>query len=616
MDLDSKLIKQTSMKYFSKLLVAVLGSVALFSACSKIDVLENAENLPLYKEGFSPALTSDVAVVSPVLADTSRSVITFSWTFPKYASDSATFKYILQIDSAGKNFSSPASRTVIGALKTSYTGRELNAILLQKGYALGVTNSFEARVISSYNNNNERYTSNVIKISAKTYADPAILWSSLSSVVCTLPNANVKSLDFLWTSAFLGYANVVSYELQYDSAGKNFVAPFTISMGSNINIKALTQGEMNQTALNSGIPGGNTGKVEYRLKATTAQGAVAYSNVINVTIQSYFPILRLYLPGSYQAATGNGNNWDPATAPELIRDLRPGSGTFNSMYYAYVYMPANSEFKVTVGRDWAVNYGGSGGTLSPGGANFAVAVAGVYRISIKLSNMTYDISTGRMGFVGGATGAGWNPPGVFPNYALGNPVTAQGFATNNLFVGLTNFTSGGWKLIDNNQWDNGSQSANETHSYGSTGGDQSPLSINGPNFNDYSPAGRYRVIWDGRDPNNVIYWTSPATEMRVVGNGINQAGVNDWDPPTSPQMTYTGNGVWTITITLKSDKEIKFLAGNAWGAFDYEDNSGGNQTVGTTMRMKWEGGSNFKTPLAAGTYTITLDENKQTVRIN
>ena len=215
-----------------------------------------------------------------------------------------------------------------------------------------------------------------------------------------------------------------------------------------------------------------------------------------------------------------------------------------------------------------------------------------------------------MGFVGGATGAGWDPPSVFPTYAMGAPA-------NNLFVGVTNLTVNEWKMIDNNSWNDGSNSVGETRSYGSNGGPGSTLQINtSANMPAPSASGRYRVIWDGRDVNNIKYDLSPATEMRVVGNGINQVGVNDWDPPSSPAMTYSGNGIWTITLALKADKEIKFLAGNAWGAFDYEDNSGGNQTVGTSMPIKWEGGNNFKTPLAAGTYTITLNEHTQRVTIN
>ena len=212
-----------------------------------------------------------------------------------------------------------------------------------------------------------------------------------------------------------------------------------------------------------------------------------------------------------------------------------------------------------------------------------------------------------MGFVGGATGAGWDPPSVFPNYAMGAAGT-------NLFVGITDLGSGGWKLIDNNEWNNGSNTFNETRSYGTNGGSGSTLQVNGDNFNDVASAGKYRVIWDGRDVNNIKYEISPATEMRVVGDGIQ--GVPAWNPGASPQMTYSGNGVWTITLTLVGGKDIKFLAGNDWGAFDYEDNSGGITATGTPRAIKWEGGDNFKTPAVTGSYTITLNEHTQTVTIN
>jgi hypothetical protein len=136
----------------------------------------------------------------------------------------------------------------------------------------------------------------------------------------------------------------------------------------------------------------------------------------------------------------------------------------------------------------------------------------------------------------------------------------------------------------------------------------------GANFPAVSAAGRYRVMWDGRNVDNIKYEISPATEMRLVGDGIQ--GVPDWSPGSSPQMTYAGNGVWTLTVALKADKSIKFLAGNDWGAFDYEDNSGGNNGVGVSRAIKWEGGGDFKTPSVAGTYTITLNEYTQTMRID
>lgn len=593
------------MKQISKLIGASLAFMFIFSACNKTDNLTKVDALPVYQLGVSPVLTSSVTTAAPTITDTSNAVINFSWTNPKYSNDSSTTKYILEIDSTGKNFANKNSKTVFGVLNTSLTGRELNGMLVNLGFRLGVSQSIDVRLISSYNNNNERYTSNVLKIMVTPFADPAFLTSANAAVTVTLANAALASNTFSWTEAFKNYTGVVTYTLQYDSAGKNFASLNEMPVGASLYTLTLTQGQMNQTALTENVPGGNVGKIEYRIKAVTALGAIAYSNVVSVTITTYVPILRVYLPGGYQASTGNGNNWDPPTAPELIRDLR--SSVFNKMYYIYLFLPANAEFKITIGRSWDVNYGGSGGVLSGGGANLTVPTAGFYRISVNISTLEYNITTGRMGFVGGATGAGWDPPSVFPNYALGNSGT-------NLFVGLTTFTTGGWKLIDNNQWDNGSQTVTETRSYGSAGGSGSTMGVNGPNFPDITTAGRYRLIWDGRDVDNIKYEMSPGTEMRVVGNGM--TGVPDWNPGASPQMVYGGNGIWTITLPLDANEEIKFLAGNDWGAFDYEDNSGQSQGLGTPRKIQWGGGPNFKTPTTAGTYTITLNENLQTVTIN
>ena len=116
-----------------------------------------------------------------------------------------------------------------------------------------------------------------------------------------------------------------------------------------------------------------------------------------------------------------------------------------------------------------------------------------------------------------------------------------------------------------------------------------------------------RAIWDGSNTTDLQYSLTPASQMRVVGNGMNIPGVNDWDPPTSPQMTYSGNGVWTATLALKPG-EIKFLSGNAWGAFDYEFAGPG--------KIQWNGGPNFNTPTVAGTYTITLNEHTGSYSIN
>lgn len=577
------------------------AAVFVYAACEK------APELVYHKDGTAVTLSASSTSLTPTAADSNRVILTLNWTSPEYATDSNTYKYVLELDSSGRNFTNPNTVVKTGARTASFTGKEINNMLLNYGFALGVPVDLDFRITSSYANNNQQLRSNIVKVRVTPYNDPPVLTTQNTTVSGSLNEANNPSNRFSWTRAFNGYNGTITYTIQYDSAGKNFSSPQVLpGGGAGVLQQQLSVGEMNDVALNEGVAGGTTGRIEFRVRAVTAQGAVSFSNVVSVTINTYIPLLRFYLPGSYQAETGQGNNWDPGTAPELIRDLRPGA--LNKLYYTYIYLPAGAEFKVTQGRSWDVNYGGSGGALAQNGPNFRVDNAGWYRISIDRTSLQYDIREGRMGFVGGAFAHGWNPPDVFPNHAMG-------LAATNLFVGLIDFTNTGeWKLIDNNSWNNGDINVFNTRSYGANGGSGSTMEINGGNFPGVSDAGRYRVIWDGRNRDNIRYEISPAAQMRVVGDGIQ--GVPAWNPGASPQMTYLGNGRWSITLNLVGGKDIKFLAGDAWGAFDYEDASGGSTAVGVARKIRWEGGDNFKTPATSGVYTIILDEKAQTVTIN
>src|SRR6185436_6740986 len=128
-----------------------------------------------------------------------------SWTSPNYASDSSTYKYVLELDTSAA-FSSKYSKEVTGALTTSLTGKELNNILLNWGLALGGSYDLSARVVSSYANNNEQYTSDVLTITVSPYADAPELTASATDVTCALATANENAVNFSWTAAFNGYS--------------------------------------------------------------------------------------------------------------------------------------------------------------------------------------------------------------------------------------------------------------------------------------------------------------------------------------------------------------------------------------------------------------------------
>ena len=583
--------------------------IALFTGCKKIDfdLQAKGESNGVFKL-LTPSSGTSLALNSATPAVTVD--ITWSASAPG-VNTAPTYKWVAALKTGDINapiLEIPANNAGKDT-KLTLTYLQLDQALASKGIAAAAEADLIWSVVAD-NGSTKLRSTDVFSIKIARFGDgatPFNIYGPISSttIVELDPGSTTKLLVFKWQKSTPAVAaNAIRYKLQMVNELNPFAAPFVLDVASdNAGVdttKTFTHKAFSDSLTAHGFTDmGLVSQLKWRAVATSGNFSLAsnFSNILYVIRE-----IKMYMVGSFQG-------WNPANGMRMIPDNR--TGLLNNMFYAYIFLPANTEFKFLQGLAWGVpDYGdGGGGVLNPGGANIQVAVAGYYRVSMNKTTLRFNIMTGRMGFVGGATGAGWNPPGVFPTYSLGNSGT-------NLFVGLTNFTSGGWKLIDNNQWNNGSNAVDETRSYGTSGGDGSTLEVNGSNFNDYPAAGRYRVIWDGRDVKNVKYFTSPGTEMRVVGDGMNQAGVNDWDPPTSPQMFYAGNGVWTLTIALKANKDIKFLAGNNWGAFDYEDNSGGSQATGTPRPIKWEGGNNFKTPTVAGTYTITLNENLQTMTIN
>lgn len=599
-----------------KIIYLLTAAVVLLNSCKKADF---ADNNPTGEGLVDFTLTAPESGRKVVLnAATPNAPVVFTWNGAKPGLiTSPTYKVVMALK-AGGDLNSPLLEFDATGTTVSLTQKQLDDALKAKSVADGATTELVWSVRAT-NGSVTILSTSVFNISItrmKDGASPFLLLGPNSSLtpVAIDPGSTTSSFKFNWTrSKPAAGGPAVTYRVLFaerktDVNGIEIptnwntplfsVAPDAAPNDSvaTITYKALSDSLNKYGLTNLSVPS----SLKWTVVATsgTWKQQADYVNDIAVLRE-----VRMYMPGNYQTATGNGNDWDPPTAPEFIRDLRPGAA--NTLYYMYIYLPANAEFKITQGRSWDVNYGGSGGNLN-GGANLSVSTAGYYRISVDRVNLKYDIREGRIGFVGGATGAGWNPPNIFPTYALGA-------AGKNLFVGVTDFTAGGWKLLDFNDWNNGDLSVTNARSYGTAGPSGSPLEVNGPNMPDITVPGRYRVIWDGRNVDNVKYEMSPASEMRVVGNGMQ--GVAEWTPSASPQMTYSGNGVWTITLTLIAGKEIKFLAGNDWGAFDYEDNSGGS-TGNTPRGIRWEGGDNFKTPTVTGSYTITLNEKTQTLTIN
>ena len=154
------------MRKIVNLILLVTGITFLLASCDK------ANELPLYGSGKAITLSSSATQLTPLPADSNNNVLKLSWTYPAFATDSSKMKYIIQFDSTGKNFSNPTEIVVTGALSNDFIAKQLNSMLLARGYAFNVVTEMDARVIASYNNNNERIYSNTLKIKMTPYKIP------------------------------------------------------------------------------------------------------------------------------------------------------------------------------------------------------------------------------------------------------------------------------------------------------------------------------------------------------------------------------------------------------------------------------------------------------------
>src|SRR5688500_2975630 len=109
------------MRPIFKIIMAACVTLA-FAACNKVD------DLPFYKTGNAATLSASSLTVAPAVADSNNVALTLNWTVPEHSTDTSKIKYVVEIDSSGRNFSQAYRKTVLASLSTSFLAKELNAI--------------------------------------------------------------------------------------------------------------------------------------------------------------------------------------------------------------------------------------------------------------------------------------------------------------------------------------------------------------------------------------------------------------------------------------------------------------------------------------------------------
>ncbi|MDB5249064.1 MAG: SusF/SusE family outer membrane protein [Segetibacter sp.] len=348
------------MKHISRLLL-MAATIASFGACDKVD------DLPLHQKATPSLLTTSATTLAPPRADSGKSILTLNWTYPNHAAaDPNSIKYIIDIDSAGKNFSSPLTKVVIGSLTTTYLAKDFNNFLLARGYTPAVPVDLDVRLTSSYGNNNERTSSNILKLKYTPYAIRTIVNYSFPKALRVAgnyqgwaPGTAPKIVDSTASGTtgtkYEGYINFTNASPEFkfvkgdDWPAGDFGGAGANKLGGGDNLK-LTDGQ--------GV---------YLIKANTR--ALTWSAT---KINSW---------GVIGSATPNG--WNASTPMTLNAD-----GT----YSVTVALTGGNDIKFRANDAWDINFGDNKANGGPDNVpdydsndNIAIATSGTYVVTLDLS---------------------------------------------------------------------------------------------------------------------------------------------------------------------------------------------------------------------------------------
>jgi len=354
-----------------------------FTACHKVD------DLPNYGKGTAVTLSSSVSAVAPAPADSNNKVLAFTWTNPKYAQDSSLYKFVLQIDSAGRGFSKGYTKTIIGHLSDTFVAKDLNAILVNFGFAFNTQYTIDVRVTSSYGNNNELYQSNTIQLQVTPYKVPPKVALPTSGKLFIVGSAT----DGGWNNP----VPVPTQELaRLDET--TFVGVFNMSAGNEYLLLPVNGDWGHKYSVSNTVPPAEGGDFNYDDPHNFAGPATAglYLVVVDFqhgkyTVTPYTgPTLptNLFMVGS--ATPGGWNNPVPTPSQQFTR--------LNSVQFELTLpINASSEYLLLpVNGDWSHKYAVANNGipgLSAGGyfgydfsSNFpGPAVAGNYKIEVNFA---------------------------------------------------------------------------------------------------------------------------------------------------------------------------------------------------------------------------------------
>lgn len=367
-----------------------------FMACTKMTTNT------FFKNGQTPVLNASTKTIAATPADSLKNVLVLSWTNPKYATDSATELYTIQIDSSGRNFSHAVTLSVSGALYDSMTAKQINTIALGFGFAYNTAYNMDVRLISSYANNNEQLTSNTITISVTPYVIPPKV----------APPAG-KQLFIVGSATVGGWNNPVPVPTQQfemvDSV--DYAGVFNLTGGQQYLILPVNGDWTNKYAIaNGNIPatggafgyngGDNTYNTNFNGPATSGLYEIwvnFQAGTFTVTPYNNFLPDSVYIVGGATAGGWNNPVPEPSQVLTQINSTQWQITIPLSGGQQYLLLPVNGDwtnkFAVANGNvpasGGAFGYNGGNGTFN---TNFnGPANSGTYTLTADFLTYTYTL---------------------------------------------------------------------------------------------------------------------------------------------------------------------------------------------------------------------------------
>ncbi len=385
------------MKHISQYVLLLIVLVAGFTACQK------ADKLPSYGEGSAPQLTASASVVNPPPADSNKVVLTLNWSDPGHAQDKSLYKYYLEVDSSGRNFSKATILNVtVDKDKRTYAfvAKDLNSILLSYGFQFNVAYDIDIRLVSSYGNNNDQKKSNIVKVKSTPYKIPPKV---------QLPSSG--GLFIVGAATQGGWENPVpvpTQELQKIDE-TTYGGIFQINGGEEYLLLPVNGSWETKYAISDNMAPGvaDAGSFFFSTGPGNNFKAPANSGLYKITVdfqlgrykvepfnQQHGLPTDLFIVGN--ATPGGWTNPVPLPSQQLTRrnSVRWDINLSFSSGGEYLILPTNGAWDRKFGADDPLAPGAKlGGKIKPEGANIpAPATSGNYKFSIDFYSGTYSLT--------------------------------------------------------------------------------------------------------------------------------------------------------------------------------------------------------------------------------